>query len=128
MGHLGAETAFGEVANHHRPFVHQTTEADGALRLRQHVAQARCHQRLADLVLDRRNGLGAKVVAVAGKLVEPKRPHDRVGDELADDLHPKGFIDQQSGQHQQGGAGHVQQRANGVGQDVGSSRGPQLSA
>ena len=73
-----AQAAFGEIADDNRTLVHQAAEADSAARLRQHVAQARDHERLADLVLDRRNCLGAKVVAVAGIFVDPEGAHDGV--------------------------------------------------
>ncbi len=82
---------------------------DGALRLRQHVAQPRLDERLADLVLDRGDGLGAEAVAIAGILVEPERAHHGIADVVLDELHAERLVDQQAGKHQQRCAGHVEQ-------------------
>ena len=57
------------------PLVHQPAQRDRALGLGEHVAQPRLDQRLADLVLDRGDRLGAEMVAVGGVLALPERPH-----------------------------------------------------
>ena len=101
MGGALAKPAFGEVADHDRALVHEAAQGDGALGLRQHVAQARLHQRLADLVLDRGDGFGAETVAIAGILVEPERAHHRIADMVRDELHAERFVDEQAGKHEQ---------------------------
>ena len=43
---------------------------------------------------------------------------------LLDELRAKGVVDQQAGEHEKGRAGHVQQRAHRVGEDVIEPRTP----
>ena len=45
---------------------------------------------------------------------------------VLDELHAERLVDQQAGEHQQRGAGHVEQRAHRVGQDVIEPRPPAL--
>jgi hypothetical protein len=52
--------------------VHEAADRDGAFRLRQHVADSRLHEHLADLVLDRGNGFGTEAVAVSGVFIDPE--------------------------------------------------------
>src|SRR6202051_3207105 len=120
------ETAFRQIVDDEGAFVHQAADATRATRLRQHVAQARHHQNLADLVLDGRDGFGAKAHAVAGILVDPERAHDRIGDVLPDDTATKAFVDEQAGKHEQRGAGYVEQGAHGIGEDVVEAMAPAI--
>src|SRR5271165_4961893 len=83
-----AEAAFRKIADHNRTLVHQAAEGDGAARLRQHVAQARHHERLADLVLDRCDRLAAEAVGISGVLILPKCADDRITDMMRDERHP----------------------------------------
>ena len=66
------------------------------------------------------------MIAVAGILAEPEGAHVRIGDVLLDERHPERFVDQQAGEHQQRAAGHVEQRAHRIGQDVIEPRPPAL--
>jgi hypothetical protein len=75
-----AQSSLGEIANDDRAFVHQPAQGDGGLRLREHVAQTWFDKRLADLILNRGDGLGAEMVAVPGVLVLPERSHDGIAD------------------------------------------------
>ena len=119
-----AESALGQVADDDGALVHQAAEGDGALGLGQHVAQARHHQRLADLVLDRGDGFAAEMFRPAFVFVDPERSHDRVGHMVVDKANPEGLVDEQAGEHEQGGAGDVEQGADGVGEDVIEPRSP----
>ena len=92
----------------------------------EHVAQARFDQRLADLVLDRGDRLGAEMVAVGGVLALPEGAHVGIADVMVDELYAEWLVDQEAGEHQQCAAGDIEQRAYCVGQDVIEPRPPAL--
>ena len=124
MGGALAKSALGEIADDDGALVHQAAEGDGAFRLGQHVAQARHHQRLADLVLDGGDGLAAEMLRPGLVFVDPEGAHHRVADMVADKPNPEGLVDEQAGEHEQGGAGNIEQSADGVGEDVIEPRSP----
>ena len=80
-------------------------EVIDAARLGEHVAQARRHQRLADLVLDRGDRLAPKALLIAGILVEPERAHHGIAHVAADEPHAQRLVDQQAGEHEKRRAG-----------------------
>lgn len=63
---------------------------------------------------------------IAGIFGEPERPNHGIADVVVDELHTEGLVDEQAGQHQEGGAGRVEERAHGVGEDVIEPRPPAL--
>src|SRR5208337_2001731 len=87
-----AEAAFRKIADHNRTLVHQAAEGDGAARLRQHVAQARHYERLANLVLNRRDRLGAEAVGIPGVLILPECADDRIADMMFYELDAKTLV------------------------------------
>ena len=119
-----SQASFREVADDDGALIHQAPERDGASGLRQHVAQARHHERLADLVLNRSNRLAAEAVGVSRIFILPKGTHHRIADMLLDEPHAEALVDQQAGEHQQRRTGNIEQRAHGVGEDVVEARPP----
>src|ERR1051325_7186175 len=113
-----AKAALGKIADDGGALVHQPAEGDRARRLGVHVAQAWDHQRLADLVLDRRNRFGAEARRITFVLVDPERANYRIAHVLTDELPPEDIVDQQAGKHEEGRAGRVEKRADGAGEDV----------
>ena len=58
------------------------------------------------------------MVAVACVLALPEGAHIGIGDVLVNELLAERLVGQQAGEHQQGAAGNIEQRAHRVGQDV----------
>ncbi len=113
-----AQAAFGQVADHDCSFVHETAQGDCALRLREHVAQARHHERLANLVLNGSNRLAAEAVGIPGVLVLPECADDRIAHMVLYELDAKTLVDEQAGEHEQSGTRNVEQGAHRIGENV----------
>src|ERR1035438_9613289 len=89
-----AETPFGEVCDEEPFIVHDEGNLHLGLHLAQNVPNNRIQKELAQLVLNRRDGLALKALVIPLVLFGPKRPDERVFD-LTDHFGAETWIGEQ---------------------------------
>src|ERR1035437_6612501 len=118
-----AETPFGEVCDEEPFIVHDEGNLHFRFDLAQNVADDRIQEKLAELVLNRCDGLTLEALVIPLILLRPKRPDERVFD-LTDDLGTEVWIGQQPIDTQKGRVSAIQERRYGIVEDVFQARPP----
>ena len=93
---LGAEIAFRQIDDQDFAFVHHVGDSIVEA-FWQRIDRIRICERMADLVLDRGDGLRAEAGFVLGEFVPPKGSNDRIAAAVQEPI-AIGVVDQQAGE------------------------------
>ena len=118
-----SEPAFGQVGDEQPSVVHDEWNVHFLFDLAQDVSDHRIQKELADLVLDRRDGLALEALVISRIFLRPKCPDERVFD-LPDHFGAVCVIREHPVDAQKGCVPAFQQCRHGVVEDVFQSRPP----
>ena len=121
-----ADLSLAEVHEKNAPLVHDAAQVEARAGLADDGAEDGMAEELADLVLDRGDGLGLVLRLPGGELPFPERLHDGIADPRHEHLAIRGVAEEPL-EREEGGAGNFEEREEGVAEDVLQSGAPTVA-